>query len=99
MTICDVPKAIYDFNLWSTTRVDRVVLSSRNGQIRECYQNAVDCAKEAAAQTDPQIKQDFLDLIRGWLLLARSYESERRLITSDTTSQEAPRLRPPSHFG
>jgi hypothetical protein len=51
------------------------VLNNRSEQIRECYRNAVDCAREAADQTDPKIKQDFLDLERGWLLLARSYES------------------------
>ena len=55
------------------------VVNSWNEQIRECYRNARDCAREAANQIDPKIKQDFLDFERGWLLLARSYESDRRL--------------------
>jgi hypothetical protein len=74
--------------------VGGVVLNNWNGQVRECYQNAVDCAREAAGQTDPKIKQDFLDLKRGWLLLARSYESDGRLTDlSDETKHDTGRLR------
>jgi hypothetical protein len=73
--------------------VGGVVLDNWNGQVRECYQNAVACAREAASQTDPQRKQDFLDLKRGWLLLARSYESDGRLTDlSDATKHEGRRL-------
>jgi hypothetical protein len=75
--------------------VGRVVLNNWSAQIRECYQNAVDCAREAAAHTDPQIKQDFLNLKRGWLLLARSYDSDGRLTDfSDAPKHEARRRRP-----
>jgi hypothetical protein len=42
-------------------------------QIRECLRHAADCAQKAAAQSDPQLKQDFLDMERRWLFLARSY--------------------------
>jgi len=55
------------------------VINTWDGQIRNCYREALDCAREAANQTDPKIRQDVLDFERGWLLLARSYESDRRL--------------------
>ena len=50
---------------------------------------------EAAAHTDPQIKLVFLNLKRGWLLLARSYDSDGRLTDfSDAPKHEARRRRP-----
>ena len=48
-------------------------------QIRECLRHAEDCAQKAAAQSDPQLKQDFLDMERRWLFLARSYGFTERL--------------------
>jgi hypothetical protein len=50
-----------------------------SGNIRECLQHAEDCALKAAAQTDPKVKQDFLDLEQRWLSLARSYEFTERI--------------------
>jgi hypothetical protein len=50
------------------------VLNNLSGDIRECLQHAEDCARKAAAQADPKVKQDFLDLEQRWLSLARSYE-------------------------
>jgi hypothetical protein len=40
-------------------------------QIRECDEQAVRCARQADAQTDPKVKQQFLELKRRWRLLAR----------------------------
>ena len=40
-------------------------------QIREWDEQAVQCARQADAQTDPKVKQQFLKLKRLWLLLAR----------------------------
>ena len=37
------------------------------------FQQAVDCARQADAQNDPKVKEQFLELKRLWLLLARSY--------------------------
>jgi hypothetical protein len=42
-------------------------------QIRKCCRKAEDCAHRAADQTDPKLKQDFLDLKESWLFLARSF--------------------------
>jgi hypothetical protein len=47
--------------------------------IRECDQLAADCARRAKAEPDPQLRQDFLDMERRWLFLARSYEFTRRI--------------------
>jgi hypothetical protein len=57
----------------------RVVLNNVSEQIRECYRRAEECARKAAAQTDPKLKADFLDLERHWLVLARSYDFAERL--------------------
>jgi hypothetical protein len=57
----------------------RVVLNNVSEQIRECYRRTEDCARKAAAQTDPTLKADFLDLERRWLVLARSYDFTERL--------------------
>ena len=48
-------------------------------QIRDCYRHAQDCARKAAKQTDPNLKQDFLELEESWLFLARSFKFNERL--------------------
>jgi hypothetical protein len=55
------------------------MLESLSEQIRECYEHAEECARKAAAQSDPGLKQDFLDMEQRWLSLARSFEFSRRL--------------------
>jgi len=55
------------------------MLNNLSEQIRNCFQHAEECVRKAAEQTDPQLKQDFLDLEKRWLLLARSFEFNERL--------------------
>ena len=55
------------------------MLNNLSEQIRECLQHAENCARKAAAQTDSKIREDFLELERRWLFLARSYELTERL--------------------
>ena len=55
------------------------MLNNLSKQIRECLRHAEDCARKAAAQTDPQLKENFLDMERRWLFLARSYEFTERV--------------------
>ena len=50
------------------------MLDSVSEHIRDCLQHAEDCARKAAAQTHPRLKQDFLDMERRWL---PSDETER----------------------
>ena len=69
------------------------MLANLSEQIRDCLQHAEDCARQADAQTDPTLKQDFLDTERRWLLLARSYEFIQRLGDfSNGTKRQADKL-------
>jgi hypothetical protein len=68
------------------------MLSNLSEQIRECYRHAEDCARQAAAQTCSKLKEEFLDMERRWLFLARSYEfSERVTDFSAETKRQAKR--------
>jgi len=55
------------------------MLNNLSGQIRDCYRHAQDCARKAAEQTDPNLKEDFLELEESWLFLARSFKFKERL--------------------
>jgi hypothetical protein len=55
------------------------MLNNLSEQIRECYRKAEDAARKAAVETDQELKQDFLDVERRWLVLARSYDLSGRL--------------------
>jgi hypothetical protein len=69
------------------------VLDNLSEQIRECLQHAENCARQAAAQTDPKLTEDFLDMERHWLFLARSYGFTERLARfSDETKRQADKL-------
>jgi hypothetical protein len=66
------------------------MLESVSELIRECRQHAEDCARKAAAATDPRLKQEFFDMEQRWLRLVRSYEFTERLKDfSDETEQRA----------
>ncbi len=55
------------------------MLNNVSEQIRECLRHAEDCARQAAAQSCPNLKKDFLDMERRWLFLVRSYEFTERV--------------------
>ena len=48
------------------------MLESLNDHIRECLRHAEDCVQEAASQTDPKLRRDYLIIGGCWLKL--SYE-------------------------
>jgi hypothetical protein len=50
-----------------------------SGEARECHLYAEHCADKARLQSDPQLRQCFLEMQRRWLSLARSYEFAERL--------------------
>jgi hypothetical protein len=50
------------------------MLSKVSDQIAHCYHRAHECRAMADDTCNEAAKQDFLDLERRWLLLARSYE-------------------------
>ena len=71
----------------------RVVLNNLSEQIRECLRHAEDCARKAAVQSCPKLKQDFFELEQRWLFLARSYEFTERLNDfSDEAKRQSDKL-------
>jgi hypothetical protein len=74
----------------------RIVPNNLSAETREWYQQAMHCARQADAQTDPKVKQQFLELKRLWLLLARSYGFTESLSDfSDETKRQADKLPKP----
>jgi len=64
---------------YSGYEADPAMLNNLSEQIRDCYAHAEECARKAAAQTAPRLKQDFLGMEKRWLSLAKSYELSERL--------------------
>ena len=56
------------------------MLKNLRDEMRLCLQRAEDCAQKAAAESDSQIKADFLDTKRRWTALAGNYEFANQLI-------------------
>jgi hypothetical protein len=74
------------------------MLNNLSEQIRDCLRHAEDCARQAAVQTCPKLKADFLDMERRWLFLARSYEfTERVTDLSAETNRQVKRHSSTSH--
>jgi hypothetical protein len=59
------------------------MLNNLSEQIRDCYRHAQDCARKAAEESDPNLKQDFLELQESWLFLARSFKFNDGKATPD----------------
>jgi hypothetical protein len=57
-------------------------------QIRECFQQATECAQQADAQIDPKVKQQFLVLTRLWLILADRFELNLAYQAQGTPARE-----------
>lgn len=57
----------------------RALRNPLSDNIRVCYRHAEHCRRRAKEQSDPLLRQDFLDCERRWLLLARGYELADRL--------------------
>jgi hypothetical protein len=51
------------------------MLQKLSDEIRECYAHAKDCARKAAAQFEPEVRQSFLDTQQCWLRLVRRLAS------------------------
>ena len=64
------------------------MLLNVSAQVRECGRHAEECARQAKAQTNPKFRQEFLDLERRWLRLARSYEFSERLVIVATQNTD-----------
>lgn len=55
------------------------MLENISGRTRECLLNAEECARRAATQNDPQLREDYLKAEQRWLTLARSVDIEERV--------------------
>jgi len=55
------------------------MLQDLGEQIRECLRHAEHCAQKARDAESPTLRNDFLDMERRWLSLARSYELVERI--------------------
>ena len=63
------------------------MLGNHTQEIRECYQQAAHCVQQAEAQDDPNVKKQFLELTRRWLLLA--YGLTDSVVTPPTTKKQS----------
>jgi hypothetical protein len=52
---------------------------SLSREARECRLYADQCADRARLQSDPKLRQDYLDMEQRWLALARCHEFPERL--------------------
>jgi hypothetical protein len=50
------------------------MILNHSEEMRECYQQAVQCAQQADAQIDSKVKKHFLKLSQLWLLLAEGHD-------------------------
>lgn len=67
-----------------------------SAQIRECHEHANYCARKAAQQANPELRQDYVRLTELWRNLARSYEfTERAADFSNQATRPANDLRNP----
>ena len=55
------------------------MLCELSENIAECYRHAYVCAQRARSAPDVAEREDFLDMERRWLSLARSYELSEQL--------------------
>jgi hypothetical protein len=57
-------------------------------RIHECDDQAVHCARQADAQTDPGVKRQFLELKRLWRLLARGLSVRELSVTVNASYRD-----------
>jgi PAS domain S-box-containing protein len=55
------------------------LLKTLSEQIRLCHERALEARERADETADPEMKADFLNIEKRWLILARSYEFGERL--------------------
>jgi hypothetical protein len=64
-----------------------------NQDARECRLRAEHCEDKAGLQSDPQLRQDFLEMQQRWLSLARSYEFLERLEPLSAVEEKTKEMR------
>ncbi len=64
------------------------MLNQLSDQIHECHEHAEYCARKAAQQTNPELRQDYVRLAELWRNLARSYAFTERLSISQVKPRD-----------
>jgi hypothetical protein len=57
----------------------RFMHQTLDSEIRECYLHAAECHRSADQSRDWAARQDFLEMAKRWLRLARNYEFAEQL--------------------
>jgi hypothetical protein len=70
---------------------------SVSSEASECRLYAEHCADRARLQSDPQLRQCFLEMQRRWLGLARSYEFVEQLEFASTVKERNKKSAPNNH--
>lgn len=55
------------------------MLQNLSEEVRECHAHSKDCACKGVAQSDPAVRQSFLDAQQAWLRLTRRLASIPKL--------------------
>ncbi len=73
-----------------------MMLDELSERIHECHEHAKYCARKAAQQTNPALRQDYVKLTELWRNLARSHEfTERATDFSNEAARQANDFRKP----
>jgi hypothetical protein len=67
--------AIVKHRLFSVIVSQSDMLQKLTDEVRECYAHAKDCARKAAAQPEPALRQSFLDAQQCWMRLVQRLAS------------------------
>jgi len=57
-------------------------------RVRECLRHGEDCMRQAATQTDPKLRRDYLIIAACWLKLIREMERQDRQFTAPAKLKE-----------
>ena len=76
------------------------MLQTLDSEIHECYRHAAECSRSADQSRDWLTKQNFIEMEKRWLCLARSYEFAEQLSNFSKPCGNSQRQNPQKHsFG
>lgn len=64
----------------------RAMLVSLSDQVRECLRYAQDCVQQAASQTDPRLRRDYLIIGACWLKLSSELSEQLKHLAPSATA-------------
>ena len=66
------------------------MLQRLSEQITACHERAAEAKRQADTTADPELKADYLNMEKRWLLLARSYQFTESLDNFTSTVSDIP---------